>query len=130
MSDTPRALTTRKREAASSNGELYTPGIHRQEYTELIMCPQALNTPTTTESGRAAIRSQRAPRKARGERAKSKPIPAISRPSQTTKVNVGSGRKGRRARMANAVGLYVERKSCVASSVTCAASAAATPSHA
>src|SRR3954463_2693886 len=45
-------------------------------------------------------------------------------------VNVGMRIKGKRARMASALGLYTERKSCAASSATWHASGIANTSHA
>src|SRR5216684_5245946 len=78
----------------------------------------AFSTPTRMPKGREAIRSQESPRNAKGERQRSKKIPAIKRVSQTGKLNVGNGRNGSRARMARTLGLYVDKKSCVASSAT------------
>ena len=58
------------------------------------------------------------PRNAAGERANSRTVTAIRPPSQTGNVNVGSGKKENRARIARTAGLYTDRKSVSASSAT------------
>src|SRR6266849_4464365 len=94
------------------------------------MCRVAFSTPTRTPKGRDKRRNQEAPRNAKGERQSNKRIPAIKSVSQTRKVNVGNGRNGSRARMARTLGLYVDKKSCVASSATWTARASANATHA
>src|SRR5712691_13500218 len=94
------------------------------------MCRVAFSTPTRMLKGLEAMRSQEVPRNAKGERQSSKRIPAIKSVSQTRKVNVGNGRNGSRARMARTLGLYVDKKTCVASSATWNARASANATHA
>src|SRR5207249_5887603 len=72
----------------------------------------------------AAGRIPAAPRAAAGVRLANPSTAATSPVSQTRNENMGSGRKGNRARMARTAGLYTERKSVSASSATWIANAA------
>ena len=56
-------------------------------------------------------------------------MPAMSPPSQTGKLNTGNGRNHPASRALVAMALYIGRKSEVASSKTCSASANAIASH-
>jgi len=72
----------------------------------------------TIPNAYATGRIHRSPRPAAGDRLSRMAMAAMSPPSHHRNVKVGSGRSGKRARIARTVGLYTDRKSVSASSAT------------
>src|SRR5262249_52979894 len=83
-----------------------------------------------TPKGYARSATQRAPRNASRERESSATTAVINPPSQIRNVNTGNGSQGSLCRAASTVGLYTDRKSVRATSVTWTASARQRPNQA